>query len=202
MRAVRGQGYPVLVIDDGSTDNTRPILSALGVEPILSVKNEGKGASLRKGLERLRESSFKAAVLMDADGQHDVEEISRFVEALEGADLVIGNRMTRHEGMSLIRVATNRFMSWMLSAVAGQKVPDSQCGYRALSRAAIDTIRLRTDRFETESEMILRAADAGLRIVSLPVHSVYRDEISHIRPARDTIRFFKFYLNYLSRRPK
>ena len=99
-----------------------------------------------------------------------------------------------------IRVATNRFMSWMISTAAGQKVSDTQCGYRAMSRRAFEKVRISTARFEAESEMILRAADAGMRIASIPIACYYGDEVSHIDPVRDTIRFFKFFFSYLASR--
>ena len=193
IEAVRSRGYAVLVVDDGSTDSTPKKILAAGVPAVFATVNAGKGASLAKGLEKLRRSDFKAAILMDADGQHDPDEIGRFLEALEkGADLVIGDRMTDPKDMPFIRLATNRIMSWMISGVAGQKVADTQSGYRAFSRKAIDQIRLKASRFETESEMIFSAADAGLRIASVPISCLYGDEVSKIRPVRDTLRFFKF----------
>ncbi len=199
--SVRSLGYSVLVVDDGSTDATAMKIRASGVSAIFATVNSGKGASLQKGLEKLRSSDFKAVVLMDSDGQHNPDQIGLFIAALEaGADLVIGNRMADVQGMPFIRLATNRVMSWLISAVAGQNVADSQSGFRAFSRKAVDRIRLKSTRFETESEMIFSAADAGLRIASVPIACVYGDEVSHIRPVRDTLRFFNFLINYLATR--
>ncbi len=199
--AVLSRGYAALVVDDGSTDATPEKIRATGTPAIFSAVNGGKGASIQKGLERLRESSYRAAILLDADGQHPIDESERFLAALDaGADLVVGNRMADAKGMPFIRVATNRFMSWLISSVVGQKVADTQCGYRAFSRQAIDKIRLKTARFETESEMIFLAADAGLRIASVPISCVYGDEVSHIHPVRDTVRFFKFLFRYMASR--
>ena len=201
--AVRSRGYAVLVVDDGSTDTTAQKVLSSGVSAVFATVNAGKGATLAKGLEKLRHSDFKAVVLMDSDGQHDPEEIGRFVEALEkGADLVIGDRMADTKDMPFIRVATNRVMSWIISGVAGQKVADTQSGYRAFSRKAVDRIRLKASRFETESEMIFSAADAGLRIASVPITCLYGDEVSHIRPVRDTLRFFNFLIRYLATRDR
>jgi glycosyltransferase involved in cell wall biosynthesis len=200
---VRAQGYAALVIDDGSTDSTPEIIRSLGVAAVFSGVNEGKGASLQKGFDWLLQSPFKACVLMDSDGQHAAGEIGNFIEALEaGADLVVGNRMADPSCMPFIRVATNRIMSRIISNTAGQSVPDTQCGYRALSRRALETVKLKTARFEIESEMILRVADAGLGIASIPISCVYGDEVSHIRPVRDTIRFFKFLSEYRHTRDK
>lgn len=201
VKGVSARGWAVLVVDDGSSDSTAEKVRALGVPAVFSAANEGKGASIQKGIDWILETHYTAAVLMDADGQHRVEEIEVFVEALvSGADLVVGNRMADPKGMPTLRVATNRFMSWLISLAAGQKVPDSQCGFRALSRRAMQAVRLETARFESESEMILKAAKADLRIHSVAVGSVYGGETSHIRPVRDTVRFFKFLLQHLLRR--
>ena len=198
VRAVRERGYPVLVIDDGSTDGSKSIIASLGVHAILSPVNEGKGASLRKGLQWfLGERSYQAVILMDGDGQHSPDELDAFWNALnEGADVVVGNRLWKPHGMPPVRLATNRIMSWLLSRAAGQRIPDTQCGYRALTRRAAAGLSLGTDRFETESEILLDAASSGLKVHSIPVSSLYRDEVSHIRPLRDTVRFFRFLLQY------
>jgi glycosyltransferase involved in cell wall biosynthesis len=203
IQAVLERGYAVLVVDDGSADATPEVIRSAGVPAILAPINMGKGASLRRGLKRIRDSSYRAAILLDADGQHPIEESERFIAALDaGADLVVGSRMDDTSRMPFVRVATNRFMSAIISWAARQRVNDTQCGYRALSRAAIERIELHSDRFETESEMIFSAADAGLKIISVPISCVYGDEVSHIRPVRDTIRFFKFYFAYLKQRGK
>ena len=196
VNAVRSQGFCVLVVDDGSTDSSRQIIPSLKVDAILSAKNEGKGASLRKGLRWFLDSPCKAVVFMDGDGQHAPDELRLFVEALaKGADVVVGNRLWKPKGMPPVRLATNRVMSWLLSRKAGQPISDTQCGYRAMSRRAVQSLSLGTDRFEAESEMLLDASAAGFKIEAVPVSTVYRDEVSHIRPVRDTMRFLKFYFS-------
>ena len=113
-------------------------------------------------------------------------------------DLVIGNRMNNPKGMPFVRRHTNVIMSALISAAAGQKVPDTQCGYRAAKREAIGRLQLESSRFEIESEMILEAARTHSRISSVPVRSVYEGGTSHIHPLRDTVRFFKFLFKYLA----
>ena len=196
---VRELGYPVVVVDDGSSDKTAVLAREAGAAEVLTAgSNEGKGAAIRRGLARVLEKNYSAAILMDADGQHDPRELGSFREALQkpGFPVIVGDRMGCPEGMPWIRRTTNRFMSWMISALTGQAVPDSQCGYRALRREAIEKMALKTSRFEIESEMLLEAARGGFRIGSVPVRSVYEGGASKISPFRDTIRFFSFLFRY------
>lgn len=201
--AVRSLGFPVLVVDDGSQDDMAAQASRAGAEVLSYTPNQGKGTALRRGIEHfLKKNSQNALICMDSDGQHDPADLVLFLKALEDpkVDLVIGNRMSDPKGMPLIRRLTNRGMSAILSLAAGQRVPDTQCGYRAGKREALSKIRLKTARFEIESEMILEAARTGSRMASVPVRSVYEGGTSHIRPGRDTARFFGFLAGYLLRR--
>ena len=199
IRAVKERGFAVVAVDDGSKDGTARVIREAGAECVVSPVNQGKGAAIRKGFEWVLRSPYQAVVVVDADGQHDPEELDSFVKALSAGDaeLVLGNRMHHPEGMSVLRLVTNRTMSWIISAAAGQKVPDTQCGYRAFTRKALENIELKTDRFEIESEMILSAGRKKLRMRSIPIRSVYRDEVSRIRPVRDTLRFFKFLFRFI-----
>lgn len=201
--AVKAKGFPVLVVDDGSADDTAEAARKAGADVVSYKPNGGKGHALRKGIERfLAEGRCSAAVFMDSDGQHDPDDLDWFLAALDlpEGDFVFGNRMTNPKGMSPIRIVTNWTMSAILSACSGLKVPDTQCGYRGAKREALSKIRLETSRFEIESEMVLEAGRTGARVTSVPVKSVYADEKSRIRPIRDTVRFFKFLSGYRKRK--
>ena len=100
--------------------------------------------------------------------------------------------------MPLIRTLTNRFMSWLISKISGEDVRDSQCGFRLLRRNVLEKLNLNSDRFEIESEIILKSAKLGFKIGNAPIETVYGDEHSKINPARDTIRFFKFLFKFLA----
>jgi glycosyltransferase involved in cell wall biosynthesis len=181
----------VLVVDDGSGDATGDLARRAGADVVVNAPNLGKGASLAIGLDRLFERGFDAAVCLDADGQHLPAEIPRFLAAAPDADLVVGNRMADARGMPPARLWTNRVTSWMLSRLAGVRVPDVQCGYRLVRREAWRGVTIRTRNYDFEGEMIVAMGRKGFRVASVPVSTVYGDEVSAIHPVRDTVRFFQ-----------
>ena len=191
---VARMGLPVIVVDDASEDGTADEAAGAGASVIRRRINGGKGAALREGISKALQGGCGWILVMDADGQHLPAEIPLFLQEARrtDADLLIGNRMGRPRGMPLDRWASNRVMSWILSRVSGQKVPDTQCGFRLIRRQVLEKVRLTCDRFEVESELVVRAARAGFRIASVPISSVYRRQISFIRPFRDTVRFLRF----------
>lgn len=181
----------ILVIDDGSGDRTAEIAREAGATVHVNEKNMGKGASLVVGLDKLFDEGYDAAVCLDADGQHLPSEIPSFLEAAENADLVIGNRMANVKEMPFARLWTNRVTSWILSRLAGVGVPDTQCGYRLVRRDAWRGVTIHSRNYDFEGEMIVAMGRKGFRVASVPVSTIYGDEVSTINPVRDTIRFFK-----------
>jgi glycosyltransferase involved in cell wall biosynthesis len=191
----REQLDQVLVIDDGSTDGTSAEAGAAGAEVIRHERNQGKGAAIKTGLRALLErSSVQWIIILDGDGQHLPAEIPRFLDAArEGsASLIVGNRMDDTRHMPLIRKLTNLTMSGLISAMIGQRVPDSQCGFRLFHRTlATAFLEAESSNFDFESEMLVLAARRGIKIAAAPVSTIYGEEVSKIHPVRDTIRFFK-----------
>lgn len=184
----------VVVIDDGSTDGTAEEARAAGATVIRHPVSAGKGAALRAGWRRLAEAGIEWALCLDGDGQHEAADAPGFLEAAgrTGADLVVGNRFATPGSMPWIRRATNRVMSRVLGAVAGRPLPDSQCGFRLLRLRRLPELRLSTDHYEVESEMLLAAVRAGWRIEFVPVATVYRGERSKIRPLADSWRWARW----------
>jgi glycosyltransferase involved in cell wall biosynthesis len=194
----------VLVVDDGSGDATGGMACEAGAEVLLHESNLGKGAAIKSGLRHLARHGCEYVIILDGDGQHLPEEIEAFLTAARRDDAVrlwLGNRMSDTHSMPLTRRLTNRFMSWLLSRVCGQRIPDSQCGFRLVHRSLIPLLDCESSAFDYESEMLIRVSRAGERVGAVPISTVYRDEVSSIRPAKDTLRFFRMIWRH-SGRPK
>lgn len=194
VRRIRNLNLDVMVIDDGSDDDTAKISRDCGAVVLRNLKNEGKGASLIKGFDYALKQGFDAVITMDGDGQHIPENILYFFKKAEDSKkaLLIGNRMSRPLNMPRIRWFTNKFMSWFISLIIGQKIPDTQCGFRLIKKDLLLKMKLKTFRYETESEILMAASKLGYRIESVPIETVYQGERSQIQPLMDTFRFIKF----------
>jgi glycosyltransferase involved in cell wall biosynthesis len=195
----RAQLQNVLVVDDGSTDATSDRARSAGVDVVVHPQNRGKGESIKTGLHYWLQRGSEYVVLLDADGQHLPEEISRFVEAAASdneAKIFIGSRMNDTSTMPFVRRIVNRYMSGKISRVCGQQIPDTQCGFRMLHRDIIPEVLSGASRFEYETEMLIIASRKGHRVASVPITTVYSDEVSSINPVRDTLRFFKLMRRY------
>jgi len=195
---VRAQLEHVLVVDDGSTDTTAERARVARVDVVVHTQNRGKGESIKTGLRYWLDRGIDYVVLLDADGQHLPEEIVRFIEAAgqNNAKIFVGTRMNDVTSMPLLRRVVNRYMSDKISRACGQKIPDTQCGFRMLHRDVIPKLLGGTNRFDYETEMLIIASRSGYRIAAVPVTTVYSDEVSSIHPVRDTIRFFKLMRRY------
>jgi len=182
----------VLVVDDGSTDATADNARAAGAVVIKHERNLGKGETIKTGLRHWLERGFQHVVILDADGQHLPEEISRFIGAApQGADMLIGTRMNDVRQMPFVRRVVNRYMSRRISRVCGQEIPDTQCGFRMLTARVIPHVLDGAERFDYETEVLFIVSRNGGRIDSVPISTVYGDEVSSIHPVKDTLRFVK-----------
>lgn len=194
-RRTRAQLDQVLVVDDGSTDDTEFEARAAGVEVVKHFVNQGKGAAIKTGLHILStRPSVEYVLILDGDGQHLPEEIPAFIEAANDthAAMLVGNRMSDTRTMPFVRKMTNRFMSAQISGVCGQEIPDTQCGFRMFHRdLAAALCETESSKYDFETEMLVIAARRGGPIAAVPVSTVYGDEVSKIHPLRDTIRFFQ-----------
>ena len=200
VQRIKPQGLSVVVIDDGSHDQTASIASEHGALVISHLRNQGKGSALRTGFEYALRSRYDGVITLDGDGQHDPAEIPRLVREgeIQHAGIVVGNRMRNGSSMPRVRRWTNTVMSAIVSLVVRQRIPDSQCGFRFIRKEVLEAVPLRAKRFEIETELLLHAARQRWKIISVPVTSIYQNHHqSYIRPVRDAIRFFGLVLRYL-----
>jgi glycosyltransferase involved in cell wall biosynthesis len=196
--ALRALGLLIIVVDDGSTDDTRAEAEGAGALVFRHDTPLGKGEALRSGIAEALRRGVNCVVTMDADGQHRAEDVRKFVSYHErtGIPVLIGNRMSRPEGMPLVRRTTNYIMSWMLNRYLHQYVPDSQNGFRLYAGSVLPLVMPRATGFAAESEILLNIDRLGFRIDSVPVPVIYGSERSKIKPVRDTIRFLKMWWRF------
>ena len=174
---------PVVVVDDGSTDDTAARAEAAGATVLVQRPNAGKGAALRAGFRYALERDVAAVVTLDADGQHDPAEIPLFLEAFDAGrpELVLGWR--DFAAMPPIRRLSNTVGGWIFSAAVGRRVADNQSGYRLIGRRLMTAMLDSTDSgFAFEVEMIARCIALGLPMTEVPIRTIYAGEPSHIRP--------------------
>ncbi len=189
---------PVLVVDDGSQDETAARSEQAGALVIRQIPNQGKGAALAAGFHYALTHGFHAVITLDADGQHDPQEIPHFVQAFlqRRADLIIGRR--NFEQMPWVRQLSNRLGAWAFSWALGQPVADNQSGYRLLSAHLMELLLNNPDQergFEYEVEMIVQCVLAGLRLDWVPIRTIYAGtRKSHIQPLRHLVKFLQVTL--------
>lgn len=183
-----------IIIDDGSEDDTVKIAMEAGAEVLRNQSNTGKGASLIKGYAFAVSRGFDAVISMDGDGQHSTDDIKAFIQRAESSNcgIIIGTRMAMIQEMPVLRIITNRFMSRIISAIIKQHIPDTQCGFRLVKKEVLQKMDLSTSKYETESEILIKAARLGFKIESVPVKTIYSGQKSQINPFVDTLRFLRF----------
>jgi len=194
VHAVRALSYDCIVIDDGSVDDTASMAQKAGGHLIKTGAKSGKGNALKMGFNYVLGHNYNALIAMDGDGQHSPSDLSAFVNCYKetGADIVNGNRMNDTKSMPMLRLATNHFMSWLISVFCHQSIPDTQCGFRLIATKVLRNIKLESNDFEIETEILIKSSKKGFKIASVPIQTIYGDEKSKIQPMRDTLRFIAY----------
>jgi glycosyltransferase involved in cell wall biosynthesis len=202
--AVRLRLPKVLVVDDGSRDQTAKVATQAGAIVLRHELNRGKGAALQAGWRWAREHGFKWALTMDGDGQHSPDDIPSFFTCAErtSTHLIVGDRMGNAKHMPWLRRCVNRWMSRRLSRAAGQYFPDSQCGFRLMDLEAWSAVMLTTSHFEIESELLLAFIARGYSVQFVPIRVIYKDEQSKIHPLLDTVRWLRWWRGTNPAHPK
>jgi len=183
----------IIVVDDGSIDNTFSESQSFGVHVIRHEKNEGKGMAHRTGFNFASKEEARWVITMDADGQHSPKDIPKFIKAIKEkkGDMIIGEREVTIRTMPFLRFLTNLWTSLIVSILGGKRVKDAQSGFRAISKEIFTSISLSTNNFQTESEIIIKSARRGFKITSVPIRTIYNESYSYIKPFLDTLRFIK-----------
>ena len=190
--------HDIIVIDDGSSDSTAEAAKLSGVELIIHQHNRGKGAALRSGFELALDKGYEAVITIDADGQHDPTFIPSFINLIDTGhwDIIVGSRRNEFKRMSFARFLSNSITTMVVSILAGTKILDSQSGYRIIRTRVLKSVKLKTSRYQMESELLIKAARQGFKIGSLDITNI-PGSTSHISHLKDTLRFVKMALQTL-----
>ena len=182
------QGLPVVVVDDGCTDNTREILAGFkDVNVIAHPKNLGKGAALKTAFRWALEKGYTYAITIDSDGQHYPEDIPLLIKEKGERTLVVGSRTTR--GANAGGSFANRFSNFWFTAYTGIRLTDTQTGFRLYPLRDLPSMKVVGNRYEAELSLLLFSAWKGLRLVPVQVRVNYpRDRVTHFRPFQDFMR--------------
>jgi len=182
----------VIVVNDGSSDGTLRELRRTKAQIINLKKNVGKGAALKKGFNYGIKNNYDYFILLDGDGQHDPEEIFKFLKAIdEGYDIIIGSRRKRHSDMSYVRRFVNFFTSVLISARRRTWIKDSQSGYRAINLKFLKNINLKRNSYDLETEILIKMIKRGAKLKNINIKTIYGEETSSIHPVKETYRFFR-----------
>ena len=190
---------PVLVVDDGSTDQTAALAESAGARVLRQTPNQGKGAALRAGFRLALQENVDAVLTLDADGQHDPSEIPLFLSAYreQQDDLVIGFRNFRQ--MPFSRRLANTLGEILFSWAMRRPILDNQSGYRLIRRPVMQScLDSREEGFEFEVEMIANCLHQDLKLAWVPIRTIYGEEKSHIQPLKHVFHFIRLVLKIRS----
>lgn len=191
----------VIVVDDGSTDNTARVAELAGATVIRHAENRGKGAAIQSILAEAKKRNPDILVLLDADAQHDPNEIPILIKPIsEGFDLVIGSREAQKDKTPRYRRIGQKVIFRSSRLASKANIADSESGFRALSPKAINELELKEKGFAIESEMITRAADKNLKITEVPISNIYTIDGSTLNPIRHGIDVLSRIIVMISQR--
>jgi glycosyltransferase involved in cell wall biosynthesis len=189
----------VIVADDGSTDATGEVASSAGAELLTIGENKGKGNALKLLFRKAMEEGYSAVISMDADGQHDPEDIPKFLVAynLHKDNIIVGSRMHEKEKIPRARYNSMHIARFYISLAANQFIEDTQCGFRLYPLSLIKKLRLTTEKYVTETEILMKAGDMGRTVRFVDIKTIYGDNGSHFRPIADVADITAYVISYI-----
>lgn len=191
----------VVVVDDGSADGTAGIAEMAGATVVRHESNRGYGSTIRTLLEEARKRDADALVILDADSQHDPAEIPRLVDGIKGgADIVIGSREMQKNKIAGYRRLGQKVLSRMTGIASQTRLSDTESGFRAYSRKAINTLELKETGMAVSSEIISAAAARGLEIIEVPISVDYTGDGSTLNPVKHGMGVFHRIMVMISER--
>jgi len=190
-----------IVVNDGSSDETKRVVSENGVHLLEHPLNLGKGAALQTGFQYILQKDYQVVITLDADGQHDPSEIPSLLKIFQSVkpDILIASRAAEFRRMTFLRRFWNRLGVKAVARLCHSDITDSQSGFRLIRTNVLNEIDLSTSRFETELELLIKACKKGFSVVSIPIVTKKVDgtSSSHFRPVVDTWLVCKVFLRSL-----
>lgn len=190
-----------LVVNDGSSDETKRVALENEVQLLEHPLNLGKGAALRTGFQYLLQKDYQIVITLDADGQHDPSEIPSLLKIFQSVqpDILIASRAAEFRRMTFLRRFWNRLGVKAVARLCHSDITDSQSGFRLIRTRALKEVHFTTSRFETELELLIKACKKGFTVLSVPIDTQQIDGTgsSHFRPVVDTWMVCKLFLRSL-----
>jgi glycosyltransferase involved in cell wall biosynthesis len=190
-----------IVVNDGSSDETKRVASENGAQLLEHPLNLGKGAALQTGFQYILQKNYQVIITLDADGQHDPSEIPSLLKIFQSVkpDILIASRAAEFGRMTFLRRFWNRLGVKAVARLCHSDITDSQSGFRLIRAKVLKEISLSTSRFETELELLIKACKKGFSVLSVPIITQKVDGTvsSHFRPVVDTWMVCKLFLRSL-----
>lgn len=201
LRKVEPLKIDIIVVDDGSSDETKRVSSEMGVHLLSHPVNLGKGAALRTGFQYILQKDYEVVITLDADGQHNPSEIPFLLRIFQNVkpDILIASRAAEFGKMTFLRRFWNRLGVKAVARLCHSDITDSQSGFRLIRTSLLKEVNLSTSHFETELELLIKACKKGFSVLSIPINTQKVDGTSstHFRPVADTWRVCKLFLRSL-----